>query len=119
MGLHPGIFIVSESNMDKSNCLHYRICNVTALLTFCFLCLLEMWYHVFLWALFSSFLVHAVASAIAFCRLRSHKIGRFIPVAILAMGIIWPITAGAVTSMCKFSVTLPLIFISLPNQQIT
>lgn len=58
----------------------------------------EMWYHVFLWALFSSFLVHAVASAIAFCRLRSHKIGRFIPVAILAMGIIWPITGGAVTS---------------------
>jgi len=60
-----------------------------------------MWYHVFLWALFSSFLVHAVASAIAFCRLRSHKIGRFIPVAILAMGIIWPITGGAVTSMCN------------------
>jgi len=61
----------------------------------------EMWYHVFLWALFSSFLVHAVASAIAFCRLRSHKIGRFIPVAILAMGIIWPITGGAITSMYK------------------
>jgi len=59
-----------------------------------------MWYHVFLWALFSSFLVHTVAGAIAFCRLRSHKIGRFIPVAILAMGIIWPLTAGAITSMC-------------------
>jgi len=65
-----------------------------------FCCVSEMWYHVFLWALFSSFLVHSVASAIAFCRLRSHKIGRFIPVAILAMGIIWPITGGAITSMC-------------------
>ena len=88
-------------------------------LIFCLLCCSEMWYHVFLWALFSSFLVHAVASAIAFCRLRSHKIGRFIPVAILAMGIIWPITAGAVTSMCKhclhlfnfyFMFTLVLVF---------
>jgi len=65
---------------------------------FCCLCLSEMWYHVFLWALFSSVLVHAVATAIAFCRLRSHKIGRFIPVAILAMGLIWPITGGAITS---------------------
>jgi len=62
-----------------------------------------MWYHVFLWALFSSFLVHSVASAIAFCRLRSHKIGRFIPVGILAMGVIWPITAGAITSTCFWS----------------
>jgi hypothetical protein len=58
----------------------------------------EMWYHAFLWALFSSFLVHSVAAAIAFGRLRKHKIGRFIPLGILAMGLIWPITGGAITS---------------------
>jgi Putative transmembrane protein 170 len=57
-----------------------------------------MWYHAFLWALFSSILVHSVAAAIAFGRLRKHKIGRFIPVAILAMGFLWPITGGAITS---------------------
>jgi len=76
------------------------VCNhLSVLIRFVSLRLLtEMWYNVFLWALFSSFLVHFVASAIAFCRLRSHKIGRFIPVAIMAMGIIWPITGGAITS---------------------
>jgi hypothetical protein len=58
----------------------------------------EMWYHAFLWALFSSILVHSVAAAIAFGRLRKHKIGRFIPVVILAMGFLWPITGGAITS---------------------
>lgn len=57
-----------------------------------------MWYHVFLWSLFSSILVHVVAAAIAFGRMRKHKIGRFIPVAILVMGFVSPITGGAVTS---------------------
>jgi hypothetical protein len=58
----------------------------------------EMLYQTFLWALFSSILVHVVAAAIAFGRLRKHKIGRFTPVAIIAMGFLWPITGGAITS---------------------
>lgn len=33
-------------------------------------CFSEMWYHIFLWSLFSSILVHVVAGAIAFGRLR-------------------------------------------------
>lgn len=58
----------------------------------------EMWYQVFLWALFSSILVHVVASAIAFCRLRKHKLGRFVPAVILVMGFLSPLTGGVVTS---------------------
>ncbi|XP_067651565.1 transmembrane protein 170A-like [Haliotis asinina] len=58
----------------------------------------EMWYQIFLWALFSSMLVHVIASLIAVCRLRKHKLGRWIPVVIVAMGVLSPLTGGVVTS---------------------
>lgn len=58
----------------------------------------QMWYQVFLWHLFSSILVHFVAAAIGFGRLRRHKIGRFIPAVILVMGFLSPMTGGMVTS---------------------
>lgn len=59
---------------------------------------LEIWYQVFLWALFSSMFVHVIAALIALCRLRKHKIGRWIPVLIFGMGVLSPCTLGAVTS---------------------
>jgi len=59
---------------------------------------LDMWQQVFLWSLFSSILVHFVAAAIAFGRLRKHKYGRFIPLGILLMGFLSPLTGGVVTS---------------------
>ena len=37
----------------------------------------EMWYNVFLWALFSSLLIHSVAAIIAFLTLRKHAVGRY------------------------------------------
>lgn len=58
----------------------------------------EMWYQVFLWALFSSLLVHVVAALVACSALRRQRIGRFTPLLILLMGIVTPITCGAVTS---------------------
>lgn len=58
----------------------------------------EMWYQIFLWALFSSMFVHVIASLIAVCRLRKHKLGRWIPVVIVAMGVLSPLTGGVVTS---------------------
>ncbi|XP_059171221.1 transmembrane protein 170A-like [Physella acuta] len=58
----------------------------------------EIWYHVFLWALFSSLFVHIVAALIAFLRLRKHRLGRWIPVVIFTMGIISPLTGGVVSS---------------------
>uniref|UniRef100_T1JKW7 Transmembrane protein 170A n=1 Tax=Strigamia maritima TaxID=126957 RepID=T1JKW7_STRMM len=59
---------------------------------------LQMWYQVFLWALFSSLLVHFVAATIAFSLLRKHKYGRFVPVIIVAMGFLGPLTGGILTS---------------------
>ena len=61
----------------------------------------EMWYQVFLWALFSSMFVHIIATLIALVQLRKHKIGRWIPLGIFAMGVVSPITLGSVSS--KFS----------------
>lgn len=92
----------------------------------------EMWYQTFLWFLFSSFMVHAAASAGAFWALRKHKWGRFYPILILAMGVIGPITGGTITSaviaglfhttkiemyplwalVCGWGQTLVVIFIS-------
>ncbi|KAL4234795.1 hypothetical protein ACF0H5_006437 [Mactra antiquata] len=58
----------------------------------------EIWYQVFLWALFSSLFVHIIAALIAFCKLRKHRIGRWIPLGIITMGVISPITLGSVSS---------------------
>ncbi|KAJ8973749.1 hypothetical protein NQ317_018336 [Molorchus minor] len=58
----------------------------------------KMWYHVFLWALFSSILVHTIAGLIAFLTLRKHKFGKFFPIAILLMGVITPAVTGIVSS---------------------
>ncbi|XP_015919573.1 transmembrane protein 170A [Parasteatoda tepidariorum] len=58
----------------------------------------EMWYRIFMWALFSSLFVHIIAAAIAFGMLWKHKLGRFTAVAILIFGILAPITGGVITS---------------------
>ncbi|CAG7730507.1 unnamed protein product [Allacma fusca] len=58
----------------------------------------EMWYHIFLWAFFSSIFIHTIAALIAFATLRKHRIGRFFPILVFLMGIITPGTSGMVTS---------------------
>jgi len=58
----------------------------------------EMWYDVFFWCLFSSIVVHSVAAAIAFGRLKSHPSGRFIAGLIFIMGVLSPATGGVITS---------------------
>lgn len=58
----------------------------------------EIFYNIFLWTLFSCVLVHIIAAAIAFCRLRQHKIGRWMPVVIIVMGFLSPLTGGALSS---------------------
>ena len=45
--------------------------------------------------------VHIIATLIALVQLRKHKIGRWIPLGIFAMGVVSPITLGSVSS--KFS----------------
>ena len=46
----------------------------------------------FIWSLFSSFLVHSLAALVALCKLYQHPIGRFYPVLIFLMGIVSPLT---------------------------
>ncbi|XP_050292698.1 transmembrane protein 170A [Anthonomus grandis grandis] len=58
----------------------------------------KMWYQVFLWALFSSVVVHTVAALIAFLTLRKHKYGKYFPLAILIMGVLTPALTGIVSS---------------------
>ncbi|CAH0381208.1 unnamed protein product [Bemisia tabaci] len=58
----------------------------------------EMWYQIFLWALFSSVFVHLIAAVIAFTTLRKHRFGKFFPVFILSLGIFAPMTSGVVSS---------------------
>lgn len=58
----------------------------------------EMWYHIFLWSLFSSVFVHTCAALIAFVTLRKHKFGRFFSILILVTGVVSPATSGIVSS---------------------
>lgn len=58
----------------------------------------EMWYHIFLWSLFSSIFVHTCAAFVAFITLRKHKFGRFFSILILVIGVVSPATSGTVSS---------------------
>uniref|UniRef100_A0A0B6ZP59 Transmembrane protein 170A n=1 Tax=Arion vulgaris TaxID=1028688 RepID=A0A0B6ZP59_9EUPU len=74
----------------------------------------EIWYQVFLWALFSSLFVHIIAALISFLRLRKHSIGRWIPAAILAMGVLSPLTGGVVSSAAIAGVYRASDFVMMP-----
>ncbi len=52
---------------------------------------LEMYYHVLLWSLFSSIIIHAIASILAFTSLRRHKIARYGPMVITLSSIVTPL----------------------------
>ncbi|CAI5665852.1 unnamed protein product [Oreochromis niloticus] len=58
----------------------------------------EMWYGVFLWAAVSSLVFHLPAALLSLASLRQHKFARFMPVAILLMGIVGPVFGGVLTS---------------------
>lgn len=58
----------------------------------------EMWFHVFLWAFSSYFLIHLIAALMAYTFLRKHKIARFVPMLLLIAGILTPLTVSIVTS---------------------
>lgn len=58
----------------------------------------EMWYGVFMWAAVSSLVFHLPAVLLSITTLRQHKIARFMPIAILLMGIVGPVCGGVLTS---------------------
>lgn len=57
-----------------------------------------MWYGVFLWAAVSSLVFHLPAALLSLASLRQHKFARFMPIAILLMGIVGPVFGGVLTS---------------------
>ncbi|XP_028814416.1 transmembrane protein 170A isoform X1 [Denticeps clupeoides] len=65
---------------------------------FVLFCFTEMWYGVILWTAVSSLIFHLPAALLALFTLRRHKVARFMPIAILLMGIIGPLTGGVLTS---------------------
>ncbi|XP_056272564.1 transmembrane protein 170A isoform X2 [Pseudoliparis swirei] len=58
----------------------------------------EMWYGVFLWAAASSLIFHLPAALLCISTLRQHKTARFMPIAILLMGVVGPVMGGVLTS---------------------
>merc|ERR1712226_1533074 len=62
-----------------------------------------MFNQMFLWYLVSSFFVHTVAAAIAFCFLKKHRWARWYFTLMLIMGLVGPVTNGIITS-CVISI---------------
>ncbi|XP_042320683.1 transmembrane protein 170B [Sceloporus undulatus] len=60
--------------------------------------LTEMWYWVFLWALFSSLFVHGAAGVLMFVMLQRHRQGRVISVIVISIGFLGSVTGAMITS---------------------
>ncbi|KAG8510746.1 Transmembrane protein 170B [Galemys pyrenaicus] len=58
----------------------------------------EMWYWIFLWALFSSLFVHGAAGVLMFVMLQRHRQGRVISVIAVSIGFLASITGAMITS---------------------
>ncbi|XP_036867087.2 transmembrane protein 170B isoform X1 [Manis javanica] len=61
--------------------------------------LTEMWYWVFLWALFSSLFVHGAAGVLMFVTLQRHRQGRVISVVAVSVGFLASVTGAMITSL--------------------
>ncbi|XP_027729178.1 transmembrane protein 170B [Vombatus ursinus] len=60
--------------------------------------LTEMWYWIFLWALFSSLFVHGAAGVLMFVMLQRHRQGRVISVIVVSIGFLASVTGAMITS---------------------
>ncbi|XP_004432177.2 PREDICTED: transmembrane protein 170B [Ceratotherium simum simum] len=60
--------------------------------------LTEMWYWIFLWALFSSLFVHGAAGVLMFVMLQRHRQGRVISIIAVSIGFLASITGAMITS---------------------
>ncbi|XP_034981408.2 transmembrane protein 170B [Zootoca vivipara] len=60
--------------------------------------LTEMWYWVFLWALFSSLFVHGAAGVLMFVMLQRHRQGRVISIIAVSIGFLGSVTGAMITS---------------------
>ncbi|XP_038626802.1 transmembrane protein 170B [Tachyglossus aculeatus] len=60
--------------------------------------LTEMWYWVFLWALFSSLFIHGAAGVLMFVMLQRHKQGRVISIIVVSIGFLASVIGAMITS---------------------
>eukprot|EP00076_Gallus_gallus_P013090 XP_015131468.1 transmembrane protein 170B isoform X2 [Gallus gallus] len=60
--------------------------------------LTEMWYWVFLWALFSSLFVHGAVGVLMFVMLQRHRQGRLISVIVVSIGFLGSVTGAMITN---------------------
>ena len=67
-------------------------------LMFFFSCILEMWYQIFLWCLATSVFIHCISASVAFLSLRKHSRGVFLPLVVIFIGFLYPVTGGVITS---------------------
>ncbi|XP_008528924.2 transmembrane protein 170B isoform X3 [Equus przewalskii] len=63
--------------------------------------LTEMWYWIFLWALFSSLFVHGAAGVLMFVMLQRHRQGRVISVVAVSIGFLASVTGAMITSLLR------------------
>ena len=63
-----------------------------------FSCILEMWYQIFLWCLATSVFIHCISASVAFLALRKHSRGVFLPLLVIFIGFLYPVTGGVITS---------------------
>uniref|UniRef100_A0A8C0F765 Transmembrane protein 170B n=1 Tax=Bubo bubo TaxID=30461 RepID=A0A8C0F765_BUBBB len=96
----PALFFEGNDHIchssDKLSYLKtYCLRNINPLFD-CFLS--EMWYWVFLWALFSSLFVHGAVGVLMFVMLQRHRQGRLISVIVVSIGFLGSITGAMITS---------------------
>ncbi|XP_054361711.1 transmembrane protein 170B isoform X2 [Mirounga angustirostris] len=60
--------------------------------------LTEMWYWIFLWALFSSLFVHGAAGVLMFVMLQRHRQGRVISLVAVSIGFLASVTGAMITT---------------------
>ncbi|KAM8901743.1 transmembrane protein 170B isoform 1-T1 [Lycaon pictus] len=70
--------------------------------------LTEMWYWIFLWALFSSLFVHGAAGVLMFVMLQRHRQGRVISLIAVSIGFLASVTGAMITRLFSALITLHL-----------
>nr|XP_033786052.1 transmembrane protein 170B isoform X2 [Geotrypetes seraphini] len=64
----------------------------------------EMWYWVFLWAVFSSLFVHGVVGILMFVMLQRHKQGRILSLILVSVGFLCSVSGAMITSAAVASI---------------
>ncbi|XP_035566572.1 transmembrane protein 170B isoform X3 [Canis lupus baileyi] len=82
--------------------------------------LTEMWYWIFLWALFSSLFVHGAAGVLMFVMLQRHRQGRVISLIAVSIGFLASVTGAMITNLllAGFQWMLPCWLLSLCPVQV-